>query len=137
VLFDRKTCDSPSGLIRPFIAATITGWLGVAGTAGAVGVAAIFVNSWLCTNVSPYLSGEFFWYATSSPLIHASPCAQGQAYPKLNSDLLIRTRRFLLSDVAMWGILNYFLNHQVAQTRANKKKQKGDAVYHKLQQINV
>jgi hypothetical protein len=117
--------------------ATITGWLGVAGTAGAVGVAAIFVNSWLCTNVSPYLSGEFFWYATSSPLIHASPCAliRGKLIdPNL---ILIRLCRFLLSDVAMWGILNYFLNHQVALTRANKKKQKGDAVYHKLQQINV
>jgi hypothetical protein len=35
----------------------------VAGLAGGVGVAAIFTNTWLCTNVSPYLSGEFVWYS--------------------------------------------------------------------------
>jgi len=74
-----------------------SGWLGVAGAAGGVGVLAIFVNTWLCTNVSPYLSGEFVW--------------------------------FLLSDVAMWGILNYYLNHQAALT---PKKEKGGVLYHKL-----
>lgn len=74
-----------------------SGWLGVAGLAGGVGVAAIFTNTWLCTNVSPYLSGEFVW--------------------------------FLLSDVAMWGILNYFLNHQVALTPTKEKDQ---VTYNKL-----
>jgi hypothetical protein len=37
--------------------------------------------------------------------------------------------RFLLSDVAMWGILKYFLNHQVALTPTKKKDQ---VTYNKL-----
>jgi hypothetical protein len=37
--------------------------------------------------------------------------------------------RFLLSDVAMWGILNYFLNHQVALTPTKEKDQ---VTYNKL-----